>query len=125
MSTLGGRIRQVRQEQKLSQQDFAERLGISQSFLSDMERDVKVPGGDTLLSLKRSFGISLDWLLTGELDVLVEGDRIGPRSNALGGAAGGHEIAVLRQRVDELEKTILTLQGQITAYREMLTTLKP
>ena len=132
MSTLGIRLRQVRQERSLSQYEFAEALGISQSFLSDVERDVKVPGGDMLLSLKRSYGVSIDWLLSGELDLFTEGSRIGPasRQKAQAGSADrkqGEEnrVETLEARVAKLEAENQYLKGRIAAYKEILGTLRP
>ncbi|MDB5035922.1 MAG: LexA-related transcriptional regulator [Chlorobi bacterium] len=129
MSTLGERVRQLRLRHRLSQQEFAENLGISQSFLSDIERDTKIPGGDTLLSLKRSYGISIDWLLGGELEIFEEGARVDNTGKSrmivpLTVASGDDRVMVLETKVAEMEREILTLRGQISAYKEILTTLK-
>ncbi|MEO5928786.1 MAG: helix-turn-helix transcriptional regulator [Candidatus Kapaibacterium sp.] len=129
MSTLGERVRQLRLQHRLSQQEFAENLGISQSFLSDIERDTKIPGGDTLLSLKRSYGISIDWLLGGELEIFEEGTRMDNSGKSrmivpLTVTAGDDRVMALETKMAEMEREILTLRGQISAYKEILTTLK-
>lgn len=126
MTSLGERVRQLRLQHNLSQQEFAKSLEISQSFLSDIERDRKIPGGDTLLSLKRSFGISTDWLLAGELEVYTEGQPAVPSKAAPPTATTveKHRIRLLEKKVKELEDEILKLNGQITAYREIIETLK-
>jgi len=126
MASLGERVRQLRLQHRLSQQEFAQSLGISQGFLSDIERDRKIPGGDTLLSLKRSFDISIDWLLAGELEVYTEGQRAEPHvaSPPAATAVEKNRIGLLEKKVKELEDEILRLNGQITAYREIIETLK-
>jgi transcriptional regulator with XRE-family HTH domain len=65
LKSLGRRIREIRGFDT-SQEDFALRLGISQSQLSKYERGLIAPGADVLLRLKKQFGVSIDWLLTGE-----------------------------------------------------------
>ena len=123
MSSLGERIRQLRVQHKLTQQEFAHSLGISQSFLSDMERGTKIPGGDTLLSLKRSYHVSTDWILSGEVEMYAEGENPGDRPPAP--PVDETRMKVLDERVQELEREILMLKGQIAASREVILTLKP
>jgi transcriptional regulator with XRE-family HTH domain len=50
----------------LSQSEFARRLGASAGFVSDAARGVKKPGADFLHGVRTVFGVSIDWLLTGE-----------------------------------------------------------
>jgi transcriptional regulator with XRE-family HTH domain len=50
----------------LSQSEFARRLGASPGFVSDAARGVKKPGTDFLHGVRTVFGVSVDWLLTGE-----------------------------------------------------------
>ena len=48
-----------------TQYAFAQRIGVSQSYLSAMERGEKEIGAEILLKISEEFGKSLDWLLTG------------------------------------------------------------
>ena len=50
----------------VNQTEFARMLGVSPGFMSDLVRGVKKPGAEFLYSVRITFGISLDWLLTGE-----------------------------------------------------------
>lgn len=81
MKTLGQRIRDKRKERHESQQNFAENVGISQSFLSDIERDIQIPGGEVLLSISRYTGLSIDYIVKGEEDGYDTGMR--PYSQAV------------------------------------------
>jgi transcriptional regulator with XRE-family HTH domain len=48
------------------QEEFARRIGISQNYLSTMERGKVQIGAEILLKISREFGKSIEWLLTGE-----------------------------------------------------------
>ncbi len=50
----------------MTQDEFARRIGISQSYLSTVERGHVEAGAEVLLAVSRKFGKSLEWLLTGE-----------------------------------------------------------
>jgi len=68
---IGHRIKALRDHFRLNQADFSSKIGISQSYLSSVERNQKVPGGDVLISLKSLFDFNSDWLLTGEGDMYI------------------------------------------------------
>jgi len=61
---MGRRIRELRGFY-VSQAEFARRIGVTQSYLSALERGQKEPGAAVLLAISREFGKSVDWLLTG------------------------------------------------------------
>jgi transcriptional regulator with XRE-family HTH domain len=63
--TVGRRIRELRGFD-LTQEEFARRIGISQNYLSTMERGNVQIGSEILLRISREFGKSIEWLLTGE-----------------------------------------------------------
>jgi transcriptional regulator with XRE-family HTH domain len=65
LKALGKRLRELRGFD-LTQEQFAEELGISQSQLSKYERGVAGPPADVLFFVKKRFQVSIDWLLTGE-----------------------------------------------------------
>ena len=62
---MGRRIRELRGFD-LTQEELARRLGISQNYLSTMERGKVQIGSESLLKLSREFGKPMEWLLTGE-----------------------------------------------------------
>jgi len=62
---VGRRIRELRGFD-LTQEEFARRIGISQNYLSTMERGNVQIGSEILLRISREFGKSIEWLLTGE-----------------------------------------------------------
>lgn len=50
----------------LNQSEFSRQLGVSAGFVSDVVRGQKKPGAEFLYAVRATFGISVDWLLTGE-----------------------------------------------------------
>ncbi|WP_124552536.1 helix-turn-helix domain-containing protein [Methylophilus methylotrophus] len=66
LDSLGTRLSSLLAMIGLSQSEFARRLKISQGFVSDVLRGIKKPGAEFLYAIKIEFGISVDWLLTGE-----------------------------------------------------------
>jgi transcriptional regulator with XRE-family HTH domain len=49
----------------ISQQDFAERIGTTQAYLSKVERGRVELGAEILLRIAREYSKSMEWLLTG------------------------------------------------------------
>lgn len=64
-NSVGRRIRELRGF-GIRQQEFARRIGVSQSHLSAMERGQVEVGAEILLRIGREFSTSMEWLLTGE-----------------------------------------------------------
>jgi transcriptional regulator with XRE-family HTH domain len=62
---VGRRIRELRGID-ITQEEFARRIGVSQGYLSSIERGKKEIGAEILLRISREFGKSLEWLLVGE-----------------------------------------------------------
>lgn len=61
---VGRRVRELRGFD-ITQEEFARRIGISQGFLSSIERGEKEASAEILLRISREFGKPLEWLLTG------------------------------------------------------------
>lgn len=66
--TLGERVKLVRKNNKLNQTDFANRLGISQTHVSKIEKDVENPSETLLKFIVYMFGVDYNWLKKGEGD---------------------------------------------------------
>jgi transcriptional regulator with XRE-family HTH domain len=64
LRALGRRIRELRGFD-VTQAEFAARIGVTQGYLSDLERGEKEPGAAVLLAISREFAKSVDWLLKG------------------------------------------------------------
>lgn len=65
LHALGRRIRALRGFE-MTQAEFAARIGVTQGYLSELERGEKEPGASVLLAISEEFFKSVDWLLKGE-----------------------------------------------------------
>ena len=65
--SLGNNILIKRKENSMTQEDLADRLGVSRQAVSDWERDVKKPETQNLIDLAKLLGASMDWLCADEL----------------------------------------------------------
>src|SRR5688572_15276795 len=63
---LGGRIRALRQARRLTLRDVAERSGVTESFLSQVERDVTSPSIATVQRIARALDMSIAQLFAEE-----------------------------------------------------------
>jgi len=66
MSTIGDRVRQVREKAGLNQVDFGAKLGASQRKISSIERGDQAPDATICIALNELYDVSIDWLLTGK-----------------------------------------------------------
>lgn len=66
LKAIGRRIRELRGFDT-TQVELARRLGVAQSHLSALEHGDTQPCAAVLLAIRREFGKSIDWLLTGEM----------------------------------------------------------
>ena len=68
MSTLGKRIKELRREKGLLQDDLAKEIGVSKGTVSVWERDGRKPEYDTLQQLCEYFQVNLGYLLGEDVD---------------------------------------------------------
>lgn len=66
---LGEKLYSYRKGAGLSQQELAERIGVSRQSVSKWETDVSVPSIDKLYELSKLYGVSVDNLLSEEIYV--------------------------------------------------------
>lgn len=63
MNILGKRIKTLRENNKISQKDFAKLINVSNVVLSRYETGERKPDYDTLLTIAKYFGVTTDYLL--------------------------------------------------------------
>ncbi|MEG0872934.1 MAG: helix-turn-helix transcriptional regulator [Clostridia bacterium] len=73
----GRKIREARENKNFTQAYIAEQIGISQNFLGDIERGIKLPSLNTLIRLSNVLKLSLDTMFADSLEnTLYEPDEI-------------------------------------------------
>lgn len=69
---IGKQIRKYRTEQKLSQDDLADKVYVTRQTISNWENDRNYPDIRSLVLLSNVFGISLDILVKGDLEQMKD-----------------------------------------------------
>lgn len=100
LAEIGRRIRQLRKEKKLSQGDFAEKIGRDFTTISKIEAGKLELSSTIRLAICNVFGVRKEWLETGQ----------GPQYD--------DRWSVLEERARDLGDDILTELMMLKAYRE-------
>lgn len=69
------RIGIIRKEIKLTQQEFADKLGLTKNFISLLENGNRIPSDRTISDICREFHVNEVWLRTGEGQPFQEESR--------------------------------------------------
>jgi transcriptional regulator with XRE-family HTH domain len=72
MSSMGTRIKQVRNELHLKQEDFARHFGFSRAFLSAIEQDKCKLSVDNITKLLIDFNVNINFILAGIGDIFIK-----------------------------------------------------
>jgi transcriptional regulator with XRE-family HTH domain len=100
-----------------TQEELARRVRVSKSFLSEVENDHAIPGGDVLLRLAETLGTTTDYLLRGEPTTTLSNPQpisIPPELDAFAKETGlsyPATIALLDAR-----RHVLAARGEQTAW---------
>ena len=78
--SVGSRIKELRNSLDLTQQKFADRLGIQRGIIGKDEVDVSAPSDAVISLICREFNVREAWLRDGEGDML----EVKPRAEELG-----------------------------------------
>ena len=98
MKTIPENIKTIRG--KLRQKDFGAKIGATQSAVQSWESGESLPGGKYLEAIHREFGVSIDWLLTGQGDPYIK-DR----------ARGSPDIELDNKEGDYYKEWVSTISG--------------
>jgi len=69
MVTLGDNIRKARKKMGLTQEELADKLYVSRQTISSWENDKSYPDIHSLLMISDLFGVSLDSLIKGDIEI--------------------------------------------------------
>ena len=68
---MNNRIKELRKQLRLTQQQFAERIGSVQNTITGYETGRRVPSGQVIALICREFGVNETWLRTGEGEMFM------------------------------------------------------
>lgn len=86
---MNSRIAQVRKAQKISQDEFAKRLGLTKNFISLIETGGRSPSDRTVLDICREYNVNEYWLRTGEGEMFRQKSRQEEFAEYMGKLVGG------------------------------------
>lgn len=71
---IGERMKEKRQQLKLSQKELAEKIEVTPSAINQYEKGDKVPSSEKIISLAKTLGVSSDYLLgvSDEEDIFLD-----------------------------------------------------
>lgn len=72
---MNGRIKQIRKAASLTQDAFADRIGLSRNFVAQIEMGAKAPSDRTIRDICREFGVNETWLRTGAGEMTASKSR--------------------------------------------------
>ena len=104
--TIGKRLKQVREKAGLLQKDIAAKLGIKMAGYNRIENDKVNLTLEHLITLKGEFGISIDWLLSGD-EVKSGFDQFGEFQESI------------KQMISDMGKDPVFLHGILSHYHQL------
>lgn len=104
--TIGERIKEVRKTEKLTQQEFADRLNLKRNTVGSYEVNVVDPSDRTIKDICDKFGIREEWLRTGEGEMHLGEDA---RSEKIEDFING----VVRDDDDTFKKRFLEMLAEL------------
>ena len=66
------RIKKIRKELDLTQQEFADRIGIKRNSVAKYETGENIPSSASISLICREFNVNEKWLRTGEGEMFIE-----------------------------------------------------
>jgi transcriptional regulator with XRE-family HTH domain len=69
MQRFGEKIYQLRTQRGLTLTDLGNRLGVHNTFVSQLEKGRKVPNAEMILKMADTFNVTTDQLMRDELDL--------------------------------------------------------
>lgn len=100
------RIRSLIKALKIKQAEFAQRIGVSRPFVSELCSGAKNPSDRTIADICREFGVNEHWLRTGEGNMFVNPSR---EEEVMRFAA-----TVIRNPSSEFQRQALSLLAKLT-----------
>ena len=100
MEKIGEKLSAFFKEKGITQEEIAAQLGVSQSYVNALLNDKKAFGKKQAQKWNELFGLSVNWLLTGEGNITNNGIV---QNNQSGDNIQGHSVTVSKTEKDYLE----------------------
>lgn len=102
MVNVGERIKELRNARKMTQAEFAARLGVTKSAISSYENGSRLPSYDVLIKIARIFKVSTDNLLGYSDKSVID------------------VTGLTRKQINTIQDVVVTYQRHNALYRQMM-----
>lgn len=96
------RLKKLRKTLDLTQQAFADRIGMKQNTIAQYEMGRTIPSDAIIFSICREFNVNENWLRTGEGDMFMELSRDEQIEEFVGDLLQGEEDSFKRRLISGL-----------------------
>ena len=96
------RLKKLRKTLDLTQQAFADRIGMKQNTIAQYEMGRTIPSDAIIFSICREFNVNENWLRTGEGDMFMEMSRDEQIEEFVGDLLHGEEDSFKRRLISGL-----------------------
>lgn len=120
---MNNRIRMVRNDNGLTQTEFAEKLGLTKNFISLIENGNREPSDRTIKDICRIFSVQEEWLRTGDGEMLEPMSREEEIAQMVNGAINGSsefKRAVIRMICSRTDGELEALEKALRSVYENL-----
>lgn len=109
------RIRRIRKENRLTQTEFGERIGVKGNTITGYETGLRAPSSAVITAICKEFGVSENWLRTGEGDMRIPRTRDEEIAELVGKAMNGSSLqkAVIRMICTRTEEELEMLDKML------------
>lgn len=83
------RIQQIRKTAKMTQDEFAEKIGVSKNFVWMIEKGERVPSDRTVKDICREFKVNYELLTKGTGDMFIQNKRKSEIADFVGSVLNG------------------------------------
>lgn len=98
------RIKKLRKALGLTQQEFADRIGMKRNTVANYETDRNEPSNSVVTLICKTFNVSETWLRTGEGEIFVQMTRSQEIAEFVGKALQGEEDSFKRRFIAMLSR---------------------
>ena len=92
---LGKRIRTLRQEQKLTQNQLEEKANLNEKYVSNIERATSIPSIETIASIADALNVPIDYLVYGRLSQKPTSPTVDKINNIVTAMPEKHRLFIL------------------------------
>lgn len=118
MNTIGERIKWLRKDQKMTQQKFADAVGVKQNTVATWEMDRNEPQDPIVKAICSKFAVNESWLRSGEGEPYIQLSRQAEIARIITQAmrASPEREALICALANATDQQILAIHDMIMAY---------